>query len=112
MDESRRQVLSAIRLFAGRLPAECSVSKVVLFGSRARGTHRRDSDADVAIVLRRPSGLRVPEALRMAAIAFDVLLETAVLIEALPLWEKEWEHPETFSNPRLIENIRREGIVV
>jgi hypothetical protein len=39
-----------------------------------------------------------------------VLLETGVHIQPLPLWEEEWEHPETFSNPRLIENIRREGI--
>jgi hypothetical protein len=29
---------------------------------------------------------------------------------ALPLWESEWEHPETFNNPDLIENIRREGV--
>lgn len=112
MDESHRQALSAIGLFVEKLPAEYAVAKVILFGSRARGTPGRDSDADVAIVLRGSSGRRLPEALRMAAIAFDVLLETGVLIEALPLWEREWEHPETFSNPRLIENIRREGIVV
>ncbi len=24
--------------------------------------------------------------------------------------EDEWEHPERFSNPALIENIRREGV--
>ena len=46
----------------------------------------------------------------MADIAFDVMLETGVLVEAIPLWEDEWEHPERFSNPALIENIRREGV--
>jgi hypothetical protein len=49
-------------------------------------------------------------AIDMAGIAFDVLLETGILVEALPLWEDEWEHPERFNNPFLIENIRREGV--
>jgi uncharacterized protein len=31
-------------------------------------------------------------------------------VEALPLWADEVEHPETFSNPALINNILREGI--
>lgn len=53
---------------------------------------------------------RIPVALVMAGMAFDVLLETGVLIEALPLWEDEMQHPELFSNPALIENIHREGI--
>ncbi|CBW76961.1 Nucleotidyltransferase (EC 2.7.7.-) (plasmid) [Mycetohabitans rhizoxinica HKI 454] len=51
-------------------------------------------------------------ALDMAGIAFDVLLETGVLVEALPLWEDEMEHPELFSNPALIRNIHREGIAL
>jgi hypothetical protein len=46
----------------------------------------------------------------MAGIAFDVMLETGVLVDAIPFWEEEWEHPELFSNPALIENIRREGV--
>ncbi len=54
--------------------------------------------------------LSVGTCARMADIAFDVMLETGVLVEAIPLWEEEWEHPERFSNPALIENIRREGV--
>ena len=82
----------------------------VLFGSRARGGFRPDSDADIAVLLRGVPGQRVDEALKMADIAFDVMLDTGILIEAIPLWEQEWEHPERFSNPALIENIRREGL--
>jgi hypothetical protein len=37
-------------------------------------------------------------------------METGVLVEALPIWEDEWEHPDRFSNPALIENIRHQGI--
>lgn len=46
----------------------------------------------------------------MADIAFDVMLETGILVMALPLWEEEFEHPKRFSNPGLIHNIRREGV--
>ena len=49
-------------------------------------------------------------ALDLAGLAFDVMLETGLLIEAIPFWEDEWEHPERFANPALIENIRREGV--
>ena len=42
----------------------------------------------------------------------DVLLETEILVSPLPIWEDEWEHPETASNPRLLENIRREGVAL
>lgn len=46
----------------------------------------------------------------MADLAYDVLLETGIHIQPLPIWEEEWEHPETYSNPSLLHNIKREGI--
>jgi len=39
-----------------------------------------------------------------------VMLETGIMIEPLPLWEEKWSNSETFNNPSLLENIRREGI--
>ena len=48
----------------------------------------------------------------MAGIAFDVMLETGILVEALPLWGGEMEHPERFSNPALIRTIQREGVAL
>jgi len=41
-----------------------------------------------------------------------VLLETGVNISPLPVWVDQWEHPETFSNPRLLINIAREEILL
>ncbi|MCO5761635.1 MAG: nucleotidyltransferase [Chromatiaceae bacterium] len=46
----------------------------------------------------------------MVAIAFDVMLETGVLVDALPFWEDEWAHPARFGNPALIQHILRDGV--
>jgi hypothetical protein len=46
----------------------------------------------------------------LAGIAFGALMETGVLVEALPLWAEELKRPETFSNPALILNIQRDGL--
>lgn len=37
-------------------------------------------------------------------------LETGMDISPLPVWLDQWEHPETWTNPRLLENIAREGV--
>lgn len=84
----------------------------LLFGSRARGTHKPDSDADVAILLNGQAGDFVETKLAMADIAFDVLLETGIRISPLPIWMDEWSHPESYSNPALLKNIKAEGIAI
>jgi predicted nucleotidyltransferase len=100
----------AIRAFMQRIAGRYSVSEGILFGSRARHTHHAESDADIAVVLKGTHGNRTAAVVDMAGIAFDVLLETGVLVEALPLWEDEIQHPELFRNPALIQNIRRDGV--
>jgi hypothetical protein len=100
----------AARAFLQRLEGRYSVRQAILFGSRARGSHGADSDADIAVVLTDPHGDRVAAALDMAGIAFEVLLETGVLVEALPLWADELNRPERFSNPGLIQTIAHEGV--
>lgn len=100
----------ALRAFTARVEREYDVSRVVLFGSRARRDHRPDSDADVAVVLHGQRGPFLDTKLALADIAYDVLLETGVLIQPLPLWDDQWEHPERFSNPALLRSISREGV--
>lgn len=104
------QAERAAREFLDCVSANYPASRAILFGSRARGAFRPDSDMDIAVLLRGQPGRRVDTALDMAGIAFDVLMETGVLVEVLPLWEEEWEHPECFNNPALLENIRRDGV--
>jgi uncharacterized protein len=109
-DRPSPEVLDAIRRFLGVVGQQFPVRGAFLFGSRALGNARPESDADVAVLLHGAPGRRVDEALKMADIAFDVMLETGILIEAIPFWEGEWERPECFNNPALIANIQRDGI--
>jgi predicted nucleotidyltransferase len=104
--ETARAVRSFLRHLAGRYP----VREAILFGSRARQTHGPDSDADIAVVLDGAHGDRTAATLDMAGIAFNVMMETGVMVEALPLWADDLERPGIFHNPRLLEHIRREGV--
>ena len=100
----------ALRLFLAQVSARYVVSGAYLFGSRARGDFRADSDADVALLLRGPPGDFLDTKLDLADIAYDVLLETGIRIQPLPVWEDEWAYPEAYSDPGLLVNISREGI--
>jgi DNA invertase Pin-like site-specific DNA recombinase/predicted nucleotidyltransferase len=102
----------AARIFLKRISKTYAVDRAILFGSRARRTHTSTSDADIAVILKGPNGKRSAAAIDMAGAAFDVMLETGILVEALPLWAGEMEHPEQFSNPALIRTIQREGVAL
>ena len=99
----------AVRAFLQKAAGRYDVTGAILFGSRARRGHRPDSDADVAVLLRGKPGKFVATKLAMADLACDVLLETGIRIQPLPIWE-QWAHPEAYSNPRLLHNIEREGV--
>ena len=101
---------NAAKVFLERIAERFPVDHAILYGSRARHTHRPDSDADLAVIMKDKTGDRSATAIAMAGIAFDVMLDTGILVQALPLWHNELAHPEQFSNPALIDNIRREGI--
>ena len=100
----------AARVFMQRIEGKYPLIEGLVYGSRARGDHTPDSDADLAVILKGERGDRYKVSGDMAGIAFDVLMETGILVQALPLWEAELKQPERFSNPALIANIKREGL--
>jgi uncharacterized protein len=86
------------RLYGPRL------ERLVLFGSRARGDARPDSDWDVAVVLRGHDG-DLEEAFRLADLAYDLLLETGEMLSLKPFAPEELEERTLF-----MHNLRSEGV--
>ncbi|WP_323753280.1 nucleotidyltransferase domain-containing protein [Marinobacter sp.] len=105
-------IREAVLVFGEKLAGRFDAVQLILFGSRARGDYHDESDADVAVVLAGHPGDFVDTKPEMAGLAFEVLLDTGVLIQALPVWEREWANPEGYSNPGLLQNIVRDGIVL
>ena len=81
-----------------------------LFGSRARGDHTADSDADLAIVLADGTWRTWDEKMALADLEYDVIVATGVEPQAWPVSESEWWHPERHRNPDLVRAMRRDAV--
>ena len=100
----------AVALLLDTLRRGYAVDEVRLYGSRARGDFRPDSDVDLAVVLLGPRGDFWETGRAMSDIAFDAIVATGVTVSAYPLWGSDLDHPERAGNPALIRNIGRAGI--
>jgi uncharacterized protein len=79
--------------------------RIVLFGSRARGDNRPESDWDVAVFL---SGEVTPgDQRQVSAIGHDVMCETGALIQSVALPSERWQ-----ADDELARHIRHEGVRV
>lgn len=105
-------VLSAARDFTKRVSLSWPLRGALLFGSQARGNAHAGSDTDVAVLLNGEPGDFVATKLALDDVAYDVLLESGIRIQPLPIWEYEWAHPDSYLNPRLLRNIAREGLAL
>lgn len=68
------------------------LERVVLFGSRARGDARPDSDYDVAVFLREMPD-RWAEMRRIGMLRFDVLDAAGAFVDARPFPAGSWNDP-------------------
>ena len=90
---------SALRgIFDGR------IERVVLFGSRARGDARADSDYDIAIFLKDFSDRR-QEVRRMVPLVTDIVEETGAVIHPLPFRAGAWQE-----RTPIMHEIRLDGV--
>lgn len=78
---------------------------IVLFGSRARGDARPDSDIDVLLVVRNLEKISCLLE-RLDDIVFDLLLEYGLLLAIVPVEESEYARQECM----LHRFVQREGI--
>ena len=80
------------------------LERAVLFGSRARGAARPDSDYDIAVFIRDPDGW-FDELVRLADLGTDILLDTGAVISAKPFRASAYN-----ANLPLMNAIRTEGV--
>lgn len=104
------ETLSAVQKFAERIRRDYPVVQILLYGSRARGDHQPDSDADVAVILDGARQRTATVAMKMSDPAWETMLESGIFISSFPVWQEDWDNPSNAANPWLIENIKREGI--
>lgn len=110
---------NAIELFMAyladiKLP---DVSRVLLYGSRARGEHQDNSDVDLAVVLPGADpgdGTLFNLLQRLAAVSSRIMLEMErpLNVEAFIVWEDELSEPEDQYNPDFYRNVLADGIEV
>ena len=81
------------------------IERVVLYGSRARGDARADSDYDVAVFLRDMAD-RAFELIRLADLGTEILYDTGELVHAMPFAAGAYDDPRM----PLMHEIRREGL--
>jgi predicted nucleotidyltransferase len=81
------------------------LERVVLFGSRARGDARHDSDYDIAVFIR-DMGDRTAEMNRLADLGTAILDETGGFVHAMPYGAGFYDD----ARMPLMHEIRAEGI--
>jgi predicted nucleotidyltransferase len=101
----------AVRLFLDRLPADIRLERAILFGSRARGEHNSESDADLALILHE-RGNDGQTLMMLGGLAYFVFIDTGIMIQPVPIAIEDWLNPETFPRPGFLRNVEREGIVL
>lgn len=109
------EIQNAINLFLARLPEALlpPVSRVLLYGSYARGDFRADSDVDLAVVL---AGADPGDEthfnlqMRLSVIRTYVIAQTLISISAVLIWEDDLRHPDSKNNPDFYRSVAGDGI--
>jgi predicted nucleotidyltransferase len=103
---ARKVKAALVHAYGDRLAA------LYVFGSRARGDHRPDSDLDLAVILRNaPSSLAHADD-ALLDVTYPIEIDHGLHIQAWALAADETGRPSTTFRSRLAETIRREGVLL
>lgn len=82
---------------------------IYLFGSRARGDHGPESDADIVVILANDGWEYWHEKGHLTDLTYDFLIATGADLQAWPIAEDEWLNPNAHRNPSLVEEMHRDA---
>ena len=85
---------------------------VFLFGSRARGDHRPDSDIDLAVVLHDEHIDRWNEMKAIRDIAFPLSVEAELIVHTWPVALRDWLEPEAAEDAHLLRGMRQDSVAL
>ena len=105
MKNESEAIEAAIRM----LKSKFSVSKIILFGSKARGDHDEHSDIDLLVVASKL--LHWKEEKAIVGALFDIGMEYNVIFSPLFTSVDEWENG-IFTEFPVYQEISRDGAVV
>ncbi len=105
-------IREAAMQFADKISQEFDVERLILFGSRAHGNYQPDSYADVAVILHQFPGDYMEIKFELCFFAYDLLVETGVRFQPIPISAADWKDPGGHANPDLLEHIALEGIML
>lgn len=84
------------------------LSKLILFGSYARGEEREDSDIDFLVILKDKNISVFSEIEAINSKVYKIILETGKIISFIPTTEEKFETSSNY----LYRRIKQEGITV
>lgn len=96
--------VAAVRRHYGRRLVD-----ILVFGSRARGDARPDSDVDLAVILEDGEWEFWQEKMRLSDLAYDALLEPGLWIQAWPVSRSEWREEDLRRVPFFVIGARPEA---
>jgi uncharacterized protein len=81
------------------------IAKIVLFGSRARGEARDDSDWDIAVFM--PGPITLDEEFALSDVGTSILFDYGISVQSVPLRTEREQMKTSF-----MMNLHDDGIVI
>ncbi|MBL7107241.1 MAG: nucleotidyltransferase domain-containing protein [Phycisphaerae bacterium] len=103
------RIRSAVQEASGRLKSELPVSKVILFGSQARGQAAPDPDIDLLVLTTCPVTSDIKD--KIEDILFDIDLKDDVVLTSVKVQENEWNNG-LVSQMLIHQEVERDGCLV
>ena len=101
----------ALEAYTGRVRAHygARLHDIILFGSRARGDIRPESDVDLAIILKDDGWRFWAEKLALADLSYEAVIDAELVVQGCPVPLAAWQSPADHPQRQLINAMKRDA---